>query len=269
MNTGRCFRQDLDLPDVPLRDDAERRLVAGLLRSLQRPDAVVEHVVVGPMFVAVTAGGSTGLASLLGTRARAAESELGASLVGRPAAEAAALLTSDSRFSVGVGLAALNAANAPTAHAIAAADAPAEALIAKLGRGKTVGLVGEFPFAESLREQVGDLKLFELRDVPGAVARECWDAVLADLDVLAVTGTALLTRKLGFFLAQAARAVAVVLGPSTPLSPSLFDCGADYLCGSLVTDPDQVIAGVTDGLPFHTMRRQGGIRLVQLSRPPD
>ncbi|MDY0109835.1 MAG: DUF364 domain-containing protein [Candidatus Krumholzibacteria bacterium] len=269
MNTGRCSRQDLDLPDVLLRDDVERRLVAGLLRSLQRPDAVVERVVVGPMFVAVTASGSTGLASLLGARARGAESKLADSLVGRSAAEAAAQLTGDSRFSVSVGLAALNAANAPTAHPIAPADAPAETLIAKLGRGKTVGLVGEFPFAESLREQVGDLKLFELRDVPGAVAREHWDAVLAEVDVLAVTGTALLTRKLGYFLAQAARAVAVVLGPSTPLSPSLFDCGADYLCGSLVTDPDQVIAGVTDGLPFHAMRRQGGIRLVQLSRPPD
>lgn len=253
--------------DRPLDDGRERALIEALVRTMRRPAAVVEQVVVGPAFVAVTAGGRMGLASLLGARPAAREAALAEGLVGQDSTRAAAFLTSASPFCISLGLAALNASNAPDPAGVPAADAPAEALIAELGRGKAVGLVGEFPFVERLRTRVGSLALFELRDVPGAVARADWDAVLAGLDVLALTGTALLTRQMAYFLRQAARAVRVVLGPSTPLARALFDCGADYLCASVVTDPGKVAEGIRAGLPFHALKRAGGIRFVQCTRP--
>jgi hypothetical protein len=264
MRDARC--SDLNLGSMPLENGVEKRLINAMLQSMQRPGAHVEHVEVGPKFIAMIAGGRMGLASLLGARPMEDETHLAAGLVGRSVSQAAELLTSASPFQISLGLAALNAANTLMAESADASDAPAETLIAALGAGKTVGLVGEFPFVDALREKVGELKLFEMRDVPGAVARRDWDEALAGLDVLAVTGTAIITRKMGYFLAQAAKARTVVLGPSTPLSPALFDCGADWLCTSVVIDPEPVLSGIRAGMPFYAIKRSGGIRFIQWSR---
>jgi len=261
-----CSHQNLNPADMPLTDEVEKRLVEALLQSMLRPEAKVEHVEAGSTFIAVTAGGRMGLASLLGARPTENEMLLTRELVGQRVSQAAGLLTSSSPFRISLGLAALNAADTPQATDVDENDAPAEALIAALGKDRTVGLVGAFPFVETLRQKVGELKLFELRDIPGAIPRAQWDSALAGLDVLAVTGTALLTRKMGYFLTQAARAETVVLGPSTPLSRALFDCGADYLCASVVIDPEPVLASIRAGLPFRDIKRQGGIRFIQWSR---
>mgnify|MGYP000881296804 CR=1 FL=1 len=266
MTDDRCSHHNLNLSDMPLTDEVEKRLINAMLHSMQRPDTHVEHVEVGPKSIAMIAGGRVGLASLLGSRPREDETHLAAGLVGRSVSQAAELLASASPFQISLGLAALNAANTIMAESVGEADAPAEALIAALGAGKTVGLVGEFPFVDALREKVGELRLFEMRDIPGAVARPDWDEALAGLDVLAVTGTAIITRKMGYFLAQAAQAKTVVLGPATPLSPALFDCGADWLCTSVVIDPEPVLAGIRAGMPFRAIKRAGGIRFIQWSR---
>jgi len=68
--------------------------------------------------------------------------------------------------------------------------------------------VGEFPFAQSLKNRVGTFHLFELQDVPDAVPHDQWESVLAGLDVFALTGTALLTRKMASFLSRAPQATA-------------------------------------------------------------
>jgi hypothetical protein len=187
-------------------------------------------------------------------------------VIGRTAAQVAKYLLRPSPFAVCLGMAALNAANAPDPAAVTGDDAPAEALIAELGRNKTVGLVGQFPFVDALREKVGALHLFELRDLPGAVPKDKWEVVLSGLDVLAVTGTAVLTRQMGYFLTHAGQAVSVVLGPTTPLSQALFRFGADYLCGSVVTDPGRVLEGIRVGLPFRVIKKNGGIKFVRLTK---
>lgn len=65
--------------------------------------------------------------------------------VGRTAAEIAEHLRSSSPFSISLGLAALNAANAPDADAVADAGASAETLIAELGQGRKAGVHPAFP----------------------------------------------------------------------------------------------------------------------------
>jgi uncharacterized protein (DUF4213/DUF364 family) len=230
-----------------------------------RPDAVVEQVAVGFRFIGIVAGGRVGLSSLLGACPAGADAGLPETVLGRTAAEAAKNLAADSPFAICLGLAAVNAANAPDPASDIEAAITAENLIVDLGRDKSVGLVGHFPFTEALRQAANRFHLFELREVPGAVERNQWEAVLAGLDLLAVTGTALLTRQMAFYLSHAAQAVIVILGPTTPLSPVLFDFGADYLCGSVVTDNRRVLDGVRAGLPFRALKKSGGIRFVNLA----
>ncbi len=265
MRNDQCAGHARRTADVPL-DGIEKDLVTAMIGSLARPEAVVEEVVAGPFFIAVVAGGRMGLSSLLGAAPREDEKDLVEKAAGMKAARVAEHLLSPSPFAVCLAMAALNAAGAPDPSSMAAEDRPADSLIAELGRGKNVGIVGDFPFTGSLREKVGTLHLFELRDTPGAVQRYRWEEVLAGLDVLAVTGTALLTRQMGFFLSQAGRAVSIVLGPTTPLSPALFRFGADYLSGSVITDPGLVADGIRSGIPFKGIKKKGGIRFVQLKK---
>lgn len=244
---------------------AEKELVEALLADA-RTKAVVEQVVAGDKFIAVVAGGRVGLASLLGARPCADDGELVKKVVGRPATAVAHNLTADSAFAVSLGMAALNAAVAPDPAAAAAADLPTDELIARLGQEGRVGLVGNFPFVDSLRARVPEFHLFEKQAVPGAVPPPLWDATLSELTVLAVTATALLTRNMAYFLTRARQAAIIVLGPTTPLSPVLFDRGADYLSGSVVTDPQRVLEGVAAGLPFKLVKRNGGVRFTCWTR---
>ena len=262
MSTDSCSQTLTARPDMPLEGE-EKKLAESILSSIIRPDAIVEEIVIGSKFIAVKAGGRMGLSALLGASPREQEKDLEYQMVGKAAKQVAALIREASPFAVSLGFAALNAANTPNPNHVDASNFPADDLIARLGKDKITGLVGEFPFVESLKDRVGTLHLFELRRVPNAVPREQWERVLAELDVFAVTGTALLTRSMAWFLSRAPQAKIVVLGPTTPFCPELFAHGADYLCGSVVTDMVTVAKGIRAGLPFQKVKKNGGIVFTQ------
>lgn len=54
----------------------------------------------------------------------------------------------------------------------------------------------------------------------------------------------------------------VMLGPSTPFSPLMFESGVDALSGTLVTDPERVLRSVSQGATFRQIKRAGGLRLL-------
>jgi uncharacterized protein (DUF4213/DUF364 family) len=56
----------------------------------------------------------------------------------------------------------------------------------------------------------------------------------------------------------------MVLGPSTPLSPVLFQYGATYISGTTVLDEAAVLRTVAQGASFPQVE---GVRLLTLSRP--
>jgi uncharacterized protein (DUF4213/DUF364 family) len=59
-------------------------------------------------------------------------------------------------------------------------------------------------------------------------------------------------------------ATVMVLGPSTPLSPVLFDHGATILSGARVVDLEAVTRGVSQAASFKQME---GTRLLTIVRP--
>lgn len=265
MSTYSCTQPLTAIHNRPLEGE-EKNLADSLLSSIIQPDAVVEEIVAGPKFVAVKAGGRMGLSSLLGARPREHEKELEHQMIGKDVKEVADLISKPSPFSISLGFAALNAGNAPDPRHVEASNFPADNLIARLGKDKITGLVGAFPFVESLKDRVGTFHLFELMAIPDAVPRDQWESVLAELDVFAVTGSALLTRNMAWFLSRAPQAKIVVLGPTTPVSPALFSHGADYLCGSVVTNMEKVAQGIRAGLPFKKIKKNGGVIFTQLEK---
>jgi len=71
------------------------------------------------------------------------------------------------------------------------------------------------------------------------------------------------TRSMTWFMSRAPQATIIILGPTTPLSTALFDHGANYLCGSVVTDMENVAHGIRDGLSFKKVKKNGGIIFTQ------
>lgn len=247
------------VPEILVR---EAEIIKDLVSSIDFPAAGIDRIVVGPKAVAVLSEGRVGVSARLGARAEDKEAGLSESLLNGTVVQAAELLHASTPFSRCVGLAACNAGLKTEAQS---SDQRAEDLIAELGRGKRVSLVGYFPFTEKLRQQVGTLNLFELCKAPGAVPREEWDDVLADTDILAVTGTSILTRHLAYFLDRTPHAFRIVLGPSTPLSTALFAHGAHVLAGSVIVDAECVLDCVERGYSFKRIKAEGGLNFVRLT----
>lgn len=138
-------------------------------------------------------------------------------------------------------------------------------ILARHGVGKRVALVGHFPFVSALRAQVSTLWVLELRpkagDLPAGAARE----VVPQADILAITSTTLINRTFEELMAlRRPDALVMLLGPSTPLSPILFDYGVHVLSGSVVEDIDAVLLAVSQGAGFRQIRR-AGVRLVSMT----
>ncbi len=146
-------------------------------------------------------------------------------------------------------------------------DANAEVVLAQIGAGKRVALVGHFPFIPRLRQQVGQLWVLELQPREGDLPAEAADRIIPQADVIALTGTTLLNGTFESLMKmRRPDAQVLVLGPSTPLSPVLFRHGVGWISGTVVEDIDAVLRGVSQGASFRQIHHMG-VRLVTMRNP--
>ena len=180
-----------------------------------------------------------------------------------PARALAELTASDSPTEVSVGLAAINALLPRPA---AAPDLPAEDYIARQGSESRVAVIGHFPFIDSLRPKVRELWVLELNPTAGDLPASAGPRILPQADILAITSTTLINGTFGEIMRyRKPEAKVMLLGPSTPLAPRLFDYGVDVLSGSIVEQPEPILALVRQGANFRQMKGRG-VRLVTLEK---
>ncbi len=253
-------------------------LIEALLQRVD--DGVVEDVRMGAFWTAVVIrqGGARrddaqhdaarrcGLASTLHDAERQhssgpAVAEAG-KLIGRSGLEVAQMARSSRVMEASIGLATLNALLTPPPGSYE--EGNAEEVLARLGAGRQVALVGHFPFVDSLRPRVGALHVLELRPQGADLPAESAPDVIPQADVLAITATTLLNGTFdGLMALRRADAPVMLLGPSTPLSPLLFDYGIRLLSGALVEQIEPVLAAVSQGANFRQVHH-AGVRLVTL-----
>lgn len=241
------------------------KTIEGLLGSL-REDAPVRQILVGAFWTAVvleTDPPRCGLASTL-------RAETGGPwppvvepgrLTERSGRELAELLRSDRILEASIGMAAFNALW-PVDHGplteVNAAD-----IVLEHGTGKRIAIVGHFPFIERAQEAASECWVLELRPGPGDLPADQADVVLPQADVVALTGTSLLNHTFDDLLSLCRPdAFVLVLGPSVPMTPLLFDLGVNALSGTVVDDPARVLLTVGQGATFRQIKRGGGLRLL-------
>jgi uncharacterized protein (DUF4213/DUF364 family) len=239
------------------------KILDDLIGSL-RDDATAREVRIGPFWTAVWSRGC-GLASTTGP----GEHEHGAtfvqnagSLADSSALELTRLAYSDSPLEAGIGLAAINSlVEVDEGNCV---ELNAGDLLVERGRDKNVALVGHFPFVPVLREAAARLWVIELNPQPGDARAEEAEAIMPEVDIVAITGSAFINhtieRLLGLCRPQS---FIVVLGPTTPLSPVLFDHGVDIVSGTRVVEPELALRCLSEGATFRQIR---GTRRLTMER---
>jgi hypothetical protein len=163
-----------------------------------------------------------------------------------------------------LGMAAVNALLDVDETALTDRNAAEE--ICRRGAGKRVVITGHFPFIPRVRGAVGHLDVLELHPGPGELDAEAAAEVIPQADVVALTGTSLVNKTFGYLIQQCrSDAFVLVLGPTSPLSPALFDHGVDLIAGTRVVDPLEAMRVAGQGAIFRQMR---GVRLVTMSKEP-
>jgi len=224
-----------------------------------RPGTVSE-VLVGCFTTCVTAN-DTGLASTLKPAAHSGTGLPDAgNLAGQDVRQLAAYASRDNLLAASVGIAAINSD-------VRKAELPfrngnARELLVEKGAGTTLGMIGHFPFVARVREQFRDTLVFELDPQAGDLDASQIQDRLGEADIVALTATTLINHTFDQVMAAVREdACVVMLGPSTPLNPVLFDFGVDALCGSLVVERNRAFEMIRQAAPFRCLE---GIEHVML-----
>jgi len=132
------------------------------------------------------------------------------------------------------------------------------------GRDKKVALVGHFPFINKLREVAERLWVVERYPAKEELPAEAAEEVIPLADIVAITGTTLINHTLDHLLSLCQPdSLVMLLGPTTPLAPLLFDYGVDIISGIKVKDKEAVLRCISQGATFQQVE---GVRLLTITK---
>ena len=246
------------------------KILDALIDSLPSQDAPVRHVCAGALWTTVTTR-FTGMATTYRDEAchRGAEPgrvEDAGVLDGKPARTLVAYARSADTLAASIGMATINSlveVDESRCDRRGAYD-----LLVERGRGLDIAVVGHFPFVPKLREQARHVFVIEKNQQPGDLPERDAARVLPRCDVVCLTGTAFINHTLEELLALCRDSYVVLTGPTSPLSPVLFEFGIDAICGTRVTDADTVNRFVSQAACFQQIRGHGvSLLTMEKARP--
>jgi len=241
------------------------KILQELLESLPEEEGPVKRVLAGAFWTLVSSK-RTGLASTFREdhpHRRTPVRDAGR-LEGKPAREVARLALSPSLLEASIGMAAVNSLLPVREEWFI--EKNAFEVLAERGEGKVVSIVGHFPFVGELRKFARELYVLEQRPYEGDLPAERAREVLPRSEVIGITGTAFINHTLeGLLKLCPPKSFIMLIGPTTPLTPLLFDHGIDALSGSLVEDEGEVLKYVAQGATFRQIHRHG-VRLVTMTK---
>ncbi|HIH98091.1 MAG TPA: DUF364 domain-containing protein [Thermoplasmata archaeon] len=98
---------------------------------------------------------------------------------------------------------------------------------------KRVGIVGRFPFIGKIRGR--EVFVFEKKPMEGALPDTAEEELLPKCDLVVISGSTFVNKSLQRLL-ELSNGHTLVIGPTTPLTPILFDHGADLIAGVVAKD---------------------------------
>lgn len=233
------------------------KLVNALLDSISGTNENIDNILIGLHWISATSR-HTGVSHIF-RGDQGFELKDAGSLLGKGVLETASLLRSWQPLEASLGLAAFNSLMEPEGEQVNVHD-----YILGKAPGRTVTCIGRFPFYPELARIAARAYLLELEPREGELPPYAAEEVVPESDLVVITGTTLINKTMQRLLELSRNGIAVVLGPSTPMSPVLFDFGASVVAGVRVTDPDALRLSLSQGVKFY--RRIAGIEPVTMFR---
>ncbi|MDR0838857.1 MAG: DUF364 domain-containing protein [Oscillospiraceae bacterium] len=210
-------------------------------------DITIDDCISGSNWTMVSSGDMCGIAITVKAQSRAGAG-LG-TVSGARLADVAELSKSWNFTEASIGVAAINAYyNTPEKAArLECVTGDAFVAFAEECAGKNVAVIGHFPNIEKQLAPICSLSVLERDPSRDDYPDSACEYILPSQDFVFITGMTFVNKTVTRLLQLCAGAKVALVGPSVPLSPVLFEYGADYLCGFCVTDPalaaDHVKAG--------------------------
>lgn len=171
----------------------------------------------------------------------------------------AAYLKSKVLLESSLGMAAVNS-SLPDLEENRLKEKNASELVLKHGKDRNVGVIGHFPFVKKLKDEVKNLYVFGKPPLKGELPPEKEPEYLPGVDLAVISGTSFINHTFTDIMDYVSEeAFTIVLGPSAPLTPVLFDYGVNAVCGTQVKDPELLIKYLKQGATFRDLK---GKRLV-------
>jgi uncharacterized protein len=233
--------------------ELEKKLIA----SIEGYDNLVKNVCIGITWTSVESR-YAGLSNTYHTSERTDIANAG-NLTSFTAAELAKRILSWKLSESSLGVAAINSLVEPCGEMGNVKD-----FIMDKVRGKVVTMVGRFPFHQEISAIAHKLYLLEIDPKGEELPAFACEEVIPISDLNLITGTALINHSLQRLLELGQNGYNVVLGPTTPLSPVLFDFGADILAGAKVTDYKAASKNIMQGV--HKAKMLQGVEPLCLFR---
>ena len=120
--------------------------------------------------------------------------------------------------------------------------------IKKVARDKEITIIGRFPFNDEMRRVTRKTNILEFQPTEGELPASMCDEVIPRSDVNIITATTLINHTLDHLLELGGGGYNILLGPSTPMSPILFEHGIDVLASVRVLDVKNLSSSITQGV---------------------
>lgn len=196
----------------------------------------------------VSSEDSVGLAMTIPLISRPALSQE-ISLIGKPLRQMAQLVKSWNFVEAALGMAAINSwYNQPQRAELCGFSHPnidkgireAFDVYYEEAAGKKVAIIGHFPFIEKRFKGHADLSILERDPDFGDFPDPACEYLLPQQDYVFITGSTFVNKTLPRLLTLSEGARVVIVGPSTPLAPFLFDRGVYGLSGFVSSDIEKL-----------------------------
>ena len=244
------------------------KILNALIDSLSGKDTPVANVCTGAFWTAVTTR-HTGLATTyremdLQHSDHPCMVKDAGSLIGKKAGDLVEYARSEDTMSASLGMATIN--SLLEVDESQCVERGAYDILAEKGRGRDIAVVGHFPFVPRLRDVARNVWVIEKRVRPGDFAESDAARILPKAEVVSLTGTAFINHTIEDLLYLCRGSYVVLTGPTSPLSPVLFDFGISAICGTCVVHAEEVMRFISQAATFKQLHGHG-VRLLTMTRP--
>lgn len=181
----------------------------------------------------------------------------------KSAQELAQWILSDNLLEASIGMAAINSLIDVDENRMTQINA-AE-VIKQHCNHKNLVIVGHFPFIERMKTIAKNCWVIEKQPIAGEFPEQAIQEFIPQAHVVAITGTAFINHTIEQLLSLCRKdSLVMVLGPSTPLTPLLFQYGISFISGSRVIDEEAATRTIQQGASFPQVQ---GVRLLTMVNP--